>query len=349
MAEPSDHVVKVVDSLIYKRDSLHKEQTNSSVPSIDSDISTLPPALTTELKKSKSTKKKKSTKSSSKFQDSPSLLDTTASYLSDDGDNRDDDTSAGGDDWESSDSVVAKLRRELTDAKMELEIEKTSKRKREKNLIRLAKEMDKRVSYDKAKDKKIEELEETIADLQQRLQNKTTLALVEIPALRAQLEQRTKELDDCVLRASRKNLNTPWKSSLGALRSIVFVLVTVVPLAILTAAGTKLPALSISNFICTAIPTGMIIETTLLSTPQQFEPPFFVPTNYKRSLYATLCPGRPYVIARVEDSKLVLIDSTGKKATHKVPNGFSVGFESITLLDDKKPKSRRTIPNPWYH
>lgn len=355
MQEPSEHVVQVVDSLLYRRDSVPNQE--SSVSSLDDDeYSTL--ALTAENDKKK---KKKKSSLAAKFNDratNGSLLEnknslspsSAASSL-----RADDESSAGGDQWEAADSDVAKLRRELKDAKMDLEIEKSSKKKREKSLLRLAKELNKRVASEKSKDKKIEELEETIADLQQRLEVKTKMVLKEIPELRARLAEKTKALDDHIAAAQQLESN-PVLS--GSKKSAFYFLFPLLVLLSACGVGIVIPLAknrgdfdvwkgAIQNFACSAIPPGMILDTTI---SQVYSPPFWVPAAYKRSIHAALCAERPFTTVRVDQSKVVVSTDDGKKpATFKAPGGISVGLDArMTLLETKKNKPSRTIPTPWY-
>jgi hypothetical protein len=98
-------------------------------------------------------------------------------------------------------AIVAGLQKKLKQTRDELVSERANRKRKEKNLIKLAKELNARAKDNEVHDQKMEELEETVADLEGRLVHKSQ---TEIPRLQLLLEQKEMALSECLARSERQ-------------------------------------------------------------------------------------------------------------------------------------------------
>jgi hypothetical protein len=90
--------------------------------------------------------------------------------------------------------IHEKLREQLEKAQADLASERINRKRKEKSLIKLAKELTKRSAEREMKEKAILELSETIDDLESRLGHRNRELVVELPRLKAQCAQHQADL-----------------------------------------------------------------------------------------------------------------------------------------------------------
>jgi hypothetical protein len=122
-------------------------------------------------------------------------------------------------------AIVAVLQKKLKTARTELVTERTNRKRKEKNLIKLAKEMNSRAHDHAVNDQKVEEMEESIADLTGRLTRKSQ---TEIPHLQLLLQQKEMALSECQARSERQlaELQQAQKDAAAARQELIEVVVT---------------------------------------------------------------------------------------------------------------------------
>jgi hypothetical protein len=122
-------------------------------------------------------------------------------------------------------AIVAVLQKKLKAARDELAKERANRKRKEKNLIKLAKEMNTRARDHAINDQKVEEMEESIADLEGRLTHKSH---TELPQLQLLLAQKEMALSECQARLERQliELQQAKQDAASARQELIEVVVT---------------------------------------------------------------------------------------------------------------------------
>lgn len=282
-------------------------------------------------------------------------------------------------------AIVANLQTKLKEAKQQAAEERTQRKRKEKNLIKLAKEMNHRNQEQSKVDKKMEEMEETIADLEERLNSKRQ----ELPRLQALCEQKEVSLNQVqatserhlaeleqakrearlareellqVIGNTQKNVEPTVSesripepkqpSSSSALRGVAVSVQQVAFYAILITMASiaflrsGLVHPDVMNILCAPIPPGSYIPAADNNT-NLFIAPYWAPAVYRRELFAMVCPGRGHTVLRQVRWKLEVLRDGVRVWKGRAGGGFRVEDDAIVMLGRRHHQIIDQVNGPW--
>lgn len=277
-------------------------------------------------------------------------------------------------------SVLEKLREQLYKTQADLATEKSSRKRKEKSLIKLAKELNNRSADGGSKDSKILEMTETIEDLEVRLAERNRVTILELPKLKAKCARL--EADLAVHENSEKQLRhqlkeassevTKVKSELEAALSeqvsqkevVTYASeLKIVPETRTRSSARGATAIALGFVAMYAVAVGIVVQKDVVSMDDVcapvlpgskffatdnaiFEAPWWAPDTVKEQTFSILCGGR--VRTRLEiDNGSVEISSTAGESLWQRRNvgGLTVDSDKMTVRN--KWGYVEEVPAPW--
>lgn len=270
---------------------------------------------------------------------------------------------------ENGSDVIMTLRKRISDLRMELKSEKSLRKREDRNLVKLAQELNKRIDEANEKEVKVQELMKTINDLESKVQNRyhetkqdfhvqfrayqddeTRILELDtsVTKLRQQLFDATIEADN--LRAKlaanvimqtkkeeifRNNLRDPFSTS------NVIVIILSVAVATLFLGDSGLLSL---NAVCSPIIPGKYLETGT------FDAPWWAPATLKAEMFHNVCGRRPRTRISLKNNKMRLSEISNASNEAKLlwhgqaSHGVVVGSKSIHI---KTKGGTIQVAAPW--
>jgi hypothetical protein len=270
---------------------------------------------------------------------------------------------------------VEKLREQFHKVQAELATERSNRKRKEKSLIKLAKELNNRSADGDLKDKKMLELMETMEDLEIRLAERNRDMVVELPKLKAkcarqeaelaehekstlrlrrQLEDARSEADKAkadliaVLskKVSHKDVGTrggggvvPTKTR--GVRNVTTVLGFFALCAIAILVAVQKEVVSMDD-VCAPVQPG---SKFLATDKAVYEAPWWAPGAVKEQTFSILCGDRLRARFQVENGN-VEVSSAGKNLWQgRALGGVTVDSKKITIRN--KWGFVEEVPAPW--
>jgi hypothetical protein len=270
---------------------------------------------------------------------------------------------------EDTDGLIEKLRSQLTQAQVDLSGEKAIRRRKEKNLVKLAKELSHRQTEAELKDRKIKQLEGRIDETEKLLEEmkrdvedaaqKHRAAVRENDALVTELEQTVRSLRKELFESNLERDRLRATSGAGelvqsavaeksALSSSVSRL-TVKRIMIAAALGAAVAAavFGVPNAVCAPVRPGRKLTPDADSV---FEAPWWAPSPVKEVAFAAVCGSRTRTRLTWNGDRLSVHTLTGNGEAStlwqgRASGGVRVSSDRISLQSKKGSIER--VRAPW--
>lgn len=255
-------------------------------------------------------------------------------------------------------AIVANLQIKLKDAKHQAAHERAMRKRKEKNLIKLAKEMNVR-NQEKGKiSNAVHEMEETIIDLEERLaiksrelvrleavceQHRHTVHCAEVEQAKHEAKLARQELLDVIHGATHRS---PKSSSLGTV--VQHVICYTILLMVCSIAFLRSPLVhpSVMNIVCAPMPPGSYVAASDTDESRVFTAPYWAPEVYKRELFAVLCPGRKHTTLKQVKWKVEVLSDGMRVWKGRAGGGFHVYDDAIVMMG-RKYQELQQLNGPW--
>lgn len=280
--------------------------------------------------------------------------------------------------------LLDKLREQLHKAQAELATERSNRKRKEKSLIKLAKELNNRSEIEASKEKAILEMAETIEDLEMRLADRNRDFVVDFPKLKARCAKQEAEIDDHEkrtrqLRQQLEEARVEADKAKGALIALLSKQVSskkdiFVPLGeteqkgVVVSSKTRSSGAHGANIVITfiallALALGVAVQNEFVSmddvcAPVQpgskflstdkavFEAPWWAPKAVKEQAFVTFCGDRLWTRLHVDNGNVDIFGASGKSLWHgRALGGLTVDSNKITIRH--KRGSVEEIRAPW--
>jgi hypothetical protein len=279
----------------------------------------------------------------------------------------------------SSEEQMERLRDKLTQAKIDLSAEKTVRKRKEKNLVKLAKELNRRASESdlmsttlaekeeeiKAKDKRIEELKremeedekryrvfrkenekrcEEYEDTVQTLRKKLLESSLEVDRLNAKivtLQQAThQQTQSAREEVVSRSIDKPALQG-GNEKGVIGFLGLLVVIVTLSVLAVR--QVSLMDGLCSPLRPGTVLTDDV---PVAAEAPWWAPDAFKSQAWRTVCgAARPRTTLTWNGDKLEVSSSgTGGNWQKRAPAGVRVDADKITI---RNKKGQIEFQAPW--
>lgn len=229
---------------------------------------------------------------------------------------------------ESVPETMASLQDRVLELQIELSAEKSMRKRKDRNLVKLAKELNRRISESYDKEVKVQEMSKTINELQVKAQN---VCNENAPVLNENIPTSISRSSDGV---------TKPQSTRSTFLSVI-VLVLSLAVAILSLDQRDLLSF---DAVCAPIFPGSIVESGT------FDAPWWAPDEEKANMFRMVCGSRLRSRISSTNNKISVSEISDDSSTSKVlwrgkaPLGVVVGSKSI---DVKSKEGSTRFAAPW--